>query len=272
MKNNDNPLFNGKRIYNALTENEVIDLLLNWNNNREKSNLRSFLSGIFYPDQKAYFDYEGFYVTKTILRDELKLEKNRKPGDIDAIIIPFTKTKIYFERTSVYEIKIVRPTRKNPGRNANSLGVTQALGLAEDGFPLVGLIHVSITEPLPEEEKVDIKFSTLKANSGVGKEEGKSFDDYLIDVRMDQFAWWSSENQIKRLRTLQLPDFIGISSYGLEFYDDDRMVICTSDVYHQKLAACCFNPKTSQLTILKIKNHYLKNRDKYKLILNKIPE
>jgi hypothetical protein len=272
MKNTDNPLFNGSRIYKSLIENEVIDILLNWNKKREKSDLRSFLSGIFYLDQKAYFDYEGFYVSKTILRDELKLEKDKKPGDIDVIIIPFTKTKIYFDRTSVYEIKIVRPTRKNPGRNANSLVVTQALGLAEDGFPLVGLIHISITEPLSEQEKVEIKFSTLKANSGVGKQEGKSCDDYLIDLRMDQFAWWSSENQIKRLMTLELPDFIGVSSYGLEFYDHDRMVICTLDVYHQKLAACCFNPKTSQLTVLKIQNHFLKHKNKYKLILNKIPE
>jgi hypothetical protein len=47
MKNNDNPLFNGNRIYKSLSENEVIDLLLNWNNNREKFDLRSFLSGIF---------------------------------------------------------------------------------------------------------------------------------------------------------------------------------------------------------------------------------
>ncbi|MDP9959164.1 hypothetical protein [Chryseobacterium lathyri] len=145
MNSSNNPLFNGTRVYKSITENEVIDLLLNWNNDREKTDLRSFLSGIYYPDPKAYFDYRGFYVTKTILRNEFKLEGVRKPGDIDVLIIPFSKDKIHFEKTSVYEIKIVRPTRKNPGRNANSLGVTQALGLVEDGFPLVGLIHVSIT-------------------------------------------------------------------------------------------------------------------------------
>lgn len=250
MDSNNNPLFNGSRIRKSVTENEVIDLLLNWNNDRKKTDLRSFLSGIYHPDQKAYFEYEGFYVTKTILRDELKLEKGKKPGDIDVIIIPFSKTKIYFERTSVYEIKIVRPTRNNPGRNANSLGVTQVLGLAEDGFPLVGLIHVSLTEPLPEEEKVNIKFSTLKANGEVGPEKGKSFENSFIDVKIDQFVWWSSENQIKRLITLKLPDFIGISSYGLEFYEHDHIAICSSDVSHQKLAACSFNPNISQLTIL----------------------
>lgn len=272
MTDNTNPLLNGTRIYKSLSENEVIDILLNWNNIHEKSDLRSFLSGIFYPDKKAYFDYEGFYVAKTILREDLRLESSIKPGDIDVMIIPFTQSKIHFDRTSVYELKIVRPTRINPGRNANSLGVTQVLGLAEDGFPLVGLIHVSLTEPLPEEEKVTIKFSTIKANSGSGRETGKSFDDYLIDVRMDQFAWWSSENQIKRLTTFQLPDFIGVTSYGLEFYNDGRMAICTSDVYHQKLTACSFNPKSCGLTILKIKNHFLKNRHKYKMILNRRPE
>jgi len=220
MNSRNIPLFNRTRVYKSMTENEVIDLLLNWNGDREKADLRSFLSGIYYPDPQAYFDYEGFYITKTILRNEFKLESGRKPGDIDVLIIPFSKDKIHFEKTSVYEIKIVRPTRKNPSRNANSLGVSQVLGLIEDGFPLVGLIHVSITEPLPEQEKQDIKFSTLKANSGLGTEEGKSLDDYLIDVKMDQFAWWSSENQIRRLMTIQLPDFIGISTYGLEFYED----------------------------------------------------
>ncbi|MDP9959165.1 hypothetical protein J2T04_001044 [Chryseobacterium lathyri] len=80
---------------------------------------------------------------------------------------------------------------------------------------------------------------------------------------MDQFAWWSSENQIKRLMTLQLPDFIGIATYGLEFYEDNGIAICTSDVCHQKLAACTFNPKMSNLTVLKIKNHFLRNRKKY---------
>lgn len=271
MNSNDDPLFNRKRVSKSMSENEVIDLLLNWNNDRGKTDLRTFLSGIYYPDPKTYFDYKGFFVTKTILRNELKLEEGKKPGDIDVLIIPFSKDEIHFEKTSAYEIKIVRPTRKNPARNANSLGATQVLGLAEDGFPFVGLIHVSITEPLLDEEKQNIKFSTLKANSGLATEAGKSFDDYLIDVKMDQFAWWSSENQFKRLMKLTLPDFIGISSYGLEFYKDNSIVICTSDVYHQKLAACSLNPNTSNLLVLKIKNHFLKNREKYQLVLNEVP-
>lgn len=112
------------------------------------------------------------------------------------MIILFSEKKIYFERTSVYEIKIVGPTLANPSRNANSLGVSQVLGLVEDGFPSVSLIHICLTEPLPEDEKMNLKFSTLKGNSGIGREKGKTFDDYLIDVKVDYFFWWSSENQI----------------------------------------------------------------------------
>lgn len=134
---------------------------------------------------------------------------------------------------------------------------------------LTGFIFERISQNDAEKIKPDGNFVELKTMSciiirKVAEDQLWSLkrhlipqDDYLIDVRMDQFAWWSSENQIKRLMTLELPDFIGISSFGLAFYDHDRMVICTSDVYHQKLAACCFNPKTSQLTILKIQNHFM---------------
>lgn len=82
------------------------------------------------------------------------------------MIVLISKNEIHFEKTSVYEVKIVRPRRKTIGRNANSFGTTQVLGSVEDVFPFVGLIHVSITEPLPEEEKQDINLSTLKANIG----------------------------------------------------------------------------------------------------------
>lgn len=34
------------------------------------------------------------------------MNNSRKLGDIDVIIIPFIKTKIYFDRTSFYEIKV----------------------------------------------------------------------------------------------------------------------------------------------------------------------
>lgn len=175
------PQFERKRIHQNLTENEVIDILLKW------CHLRAFLSGTYCPDKNVFYDYDGFYVTKTILRKELKLAENKKPGDIDVLIIPFNQKKIYFENTSVYEIKIVRPTLSNPSRNANSLGISQVLGLLEDGFPSVSLIHICLTEPLPENEKMDLKFSTLKGNSGIGPEEGKSFDDYLIDVKRTIF-------------------------------------------------------------------------------------
>jgi len=46
LKAGNNSLFNKTRIYKSLTENEVIDLLLNWNDDREKSDLRAFLGGI----------------------------------------------------------------------------------------------------------------------------------------------------------------------------------------------------------------------------------
>lgn len=78
MKAGNNQIFDKIRVYKYLTENEVIDFLLNWNDDREKSDLRAFLGGIYSPDPDDYFEYEGFYVIKTILRNELKLEKKQE--------------------------------------------------------------------------------------------------------------------------------------------------------------------------------------------------
>lgn len=69
------PQFEKKRIHKNLTENEVIDILLAFN----KNDLRAFLCGTYYPARKSFYDYEGFYVTKTILRKELKLTEDKKP-------------------------------------------------------------------------------------------------------------------------------------------------------------------------------------------------
>jgi len=99
---------------------------------------------------EEFFEIKGAYVGNMILREELGFKNGGKSGDFDIIVIPYSENTIHFERTGVFEVKLVKPTLKNPGRNANSLGLTQTLGLIKDGFPFVGLMHASVTEPLPE--------------------------------------------------------------------------------------------------------------------------
>lgn len=258
------PFFNRIKIYKTLTENEVIELLLGWNN-EIGSDLRAFLGGIYWPNPEAYWNYEGVYAAKNILREELGLEKGRKPGDIDIIIIPFNNKQIYFEHSSVYEVKVLKPTRVKPYRNANSLGATQIKGLVDDGFPIICLIHVCMTEPLKEAEKAIINFFPL-IDIEVEEWEAKNFLDETFYVKMDYFSMWSSENQLKRLQAQRLENFIGINSFGLDFWDDGKISICTHDVSYTNLATAKKSPNTKRSTIQKLKLHFTNFRDKYKAI------
>jgi len=85
---------------------------------------------------------EGVMFAARIERDHLKLGHGRKPGDVDALLIPIERDRPLFNESIAIEVKVVRPTRSKPGRCPNSSGVEQASGLIADGFPRVGLLHL----------------------------------------------------------------------------------------------------------------------------------
>jgi hypothetical protein len=66
---------------------------------------------------------------------------------------------------------VVRTTRKSIRRGFNSEGFTQEMGLVKNGFPLIGLIHVIIAEPLSDEKKIPIKFMKRPANAEYEKKQ-----------------------------------------------------------------------------------------------------
>lgn len=248
-----------------VTEKEVIKILLSSKDSESFCDIRPFLNGVYgIVPATTFFDYEGVYVSTNILREDLKLEKGRKPGDIDVLIIPYSKTKVWFEYAVAYEVKIVRPKRNNPQRNANSLGVTQLKGLISDGFPAIGLLHVCITEPLLVEEMMDINYCTLKANSGIGPAIGKTFDDYIFPTKFDHFSWWSSDKQIRRLMALDIPTFAVIECVGLDFWEDGSISCSFSSFEFKDFLKGALNPYINNLTVLKIKLHFHKNFRLYK--------
>jgi len=91
------------------------------------------------------------YVGINIARGEVGLDLHGKPGDVDLLVIPFRAEMLFLDRVIALEVKVVRPTLRNPGRNANTFGRSQVVGLLKDGFPFVGLLHIMIPEPSPPE-------------------------------------------------------------------------------------------------------------------------
>lgn len=146
-------------------------------------------------------------VAINVKREVLGLLPNRKPGDIDLLLVPF-KDGPLLQQTIAIEAKIVRPTVVKPSRNVNSMGRRQALGLLEDGFPFVGLLHISIPEPLPEPRRFLVP---LMGNEF--EEDGRLQRDGKY-ISMDPFPLASACRQEGRLKSLGLPSTIAFKSIG----------------------------------------------------------
>lgn len=248
-------LFNREEL--KLEEKEAIEVLINF---REKNNLYDlrYLHSIVAPDLEIqeYLDIKGLYIGVNILRQDLGFDKNEKPGDFDLIIIPYTKDDILFERTGACEVKVVRPTRAKPQKNANSLGITQLKGLINDGFPFVSLMHISMSEPLIDSEKTEIDFCTIPANSDEKIPEGKSFEDVLVKVKLDSFQWYSVDKQMKRLLSEEIPKYVSLLCFGLSQSINNEYFINTCSEVLADFQKGHFNPNLKESTIQKVKTHF----------------
>lgn len=74
-----------------------------------------------------------------------------KPGDIDLLIIPYEDDFLVLDQVVAIEVKAIRARFVNQGKSPNSLGMSQADGLREIGFPYVGLAHLIVSDESPEQ-------------------------------------------------------------------------------------------------------------------------
>ena len=234
----------GNYIEKRLEESQVIDLII------EKTkcmygNLDFFWEVTNVP-RTDELDFDKYYITKEVLRTELGFDKDQKPGDIDILIIPSNKEKIYFEYSSAFEVKVVRPTNKNFRKNSNSLGSTQTLGLIQDGFPLVGLIQVCMNEPV---NPIHLQYLP-------------NLDNVNKIFTFDPFPFYSIEKQYQRVLKTDLPKYVGINIFGLCFEKFGNMIIQNSAKF-ENFKYGYFNPHCNMTTIEKIKIHFNKFKEKY---------
>ncbi|MPR36314.1 hypothetical protein [Salmonirosea aquatica] len=240
----------GDYIEKRLEESQVIDLII------EKSNCTygnlDFFWEVTNVPRTNELNFDKYYIAKEILRTELGFEKDQKPGDIDILIVPSSKGRIFFEYSSAYELKVVRPTNDNIRRNSNSLGSTQTLGLVNDGFPLIGLIQVCMNQPinpihlqyLPNLENINEIFT------------------------FDPFPLFSVETQYQRILKTDLPKYVGINIFGLCFDINGNIITQNSTKFDSFKHGYC-NPYCKNDTIERIKIHFEKFKGKYIEKVNK---
>lgn len=212
---------------------------------------------------EEFAKYKGFYFAFGILRQELGFEKSDKPGDFDILIIPYSETEIFYNRTCAIEAKVVRPRRNNPRKAPNSYGITQIEGLIKDGFPLVGLIHICMTEPLKDNEKATIKFDLAPLDMD-NPQNNSGFLKNTLDVKFDHFSQFSAENQMKRLVSKDIPKYVGLNTIGVNIQKDGSLITWFNHDFNNGLSSGYFNPYKRTETVEKIRNFFEKSQQKFK--------
>lgn len=234
----------GDYIEKRLEESQVINLILQ----KAKctyGNLDYFWEVTNVP-RAADLNFDTYYIAKEILRTELGFEKDQKPGDFDILIIPSNKGKMYYEFSSAFELKVVRPTNKNYRKNSTSLGSTQTLGLIQDGFPLVGLIQVCMNEPI---NPAQLQYLP-------------NLDNLNEIFTFDPFPLYSIDTQYQRVLKTDLPKYVGINIFGLSFDKNGNMITQNSAKF-EKFKYGYFNPHRKIDTIQRIKQHFENNKELY---------
>jgi len=159
---------------------------------------------------------QDIYLGINVPREALGLELGRKPGDIDYLVVPVGKSGPMVDRSIAIEAKVVRPTLKNPDRNANSFGRKQVLGLLSDGFPFVGLLHIVVPEPLPDELHWQIPMIDNKLGP-----DGKLQETGQL-LPLDPFPVLAAGKQESRLLAFELPDTVGYKVISFQLSQDGQ--------------------------------------------------
>lgn len=159
---------------------------------------------------------QNIFIGINIPRKDLGLDPRDKPGDIDYLIVPFTDKEIMLSKAIGIEAKIVRPTIAKPYRNANTMGEKQAKGLLRDGFPFVGLLHISIPEPLPKEMHWSLPIMSNKLGSNGELVATGEF------ASLDWFPTVHAERHEGRILALNLPPPIAYKIISFNLSKDNQ--------------------------------------------------
>jgi hypothetical protein len=241
------------------SEEEIVNLLVRKRDDEHRHNDLHLFQNVIYPPLDDERDnYIGFFVSTHVLRKELKLkEGGLQPGDIDIMIIPYSTQLVYFNRTATIEVKIVRPTRNRPNKDADKSGIKQIKGLITDGFPLIGLMHVCMPEPLKDAEK---RKTTFYESALEPKKPNE--DNVGVAVKFDHFPLFSSENQMKRLLVMGFPKFVGLKCVGLNFTSDGQYVI-SEPTFNHRYDSGFYNPRVKPETLELVKQFFLNNPKRF---------
>ncbi len=124
-----------------------------------------------------------------------------RPGEIDLLYIPMQDGRPQAHNTVCAEVKIIRPTKSNPGKDHKDSGREQVLGLVAHRMPVISLNHII----LPETNRY-LHGTAYSLDVGPGG----------MDEVAKHLSGVSHHRQEGRLRGMAIPDFVGYGAAQVE--------------------------------------------------------
>lgn len=145
-----------------------------------------------------------------------------KPGDIDLLVVPYEGDELVLDHTMAVEIKVIRATFLKQGKSPNSLGMSQAAGLVEMGFPYVSVAHLIVSDESPEKEWRPMKLLRVVNSDGLCQ--------FLPDVNVDCMPMDLMRRAIGKMQTARPNPFIGLAAVYLG--SDDAQITGHGSTWH----------------------------------------
>lgn len=236
------------------SEEEILNKII-INKSILSNTIRFALVSVF-PYPQSPFEYE-IDIAVNVLRHKLQLKPDQKPGDIDLLIIPSKDGKPHYSKTIALEVKIVRPSVKKPSRDANSSGLKQVNGLFLDGFPFVGLVHISIPEPLPSNLLIDVETISDKMD------ENNELVETGQSVKTNFFPVTHAERHEGRIKSLDLSEDIAYKVISLHLSKDKQNFVGNT---FGRSKTGNINPNYSRSLVENIKSYHISESTNFKKI------
>ena len=168
-------------------------------------------------DCEIYFD---------IPRKMFGFGDERRPGDVDMLIVPCSGSRRFWQEATAVEVKCYGLPRERRQKSVGDTGRVQVIGLAEMGFPFLGLLHVVPVEAGAGAEIVDLPLWELEKPYPPNAPPERY-------VPTDVSAMTFFFRQRGRLERSNLPECAGVKVSALTL-NASRQVIGTSVGYERR--------------------------------------
>lgn len=204
-----------------------------------------YLHPTFFQDSK----YRGVLID--ILVDSKRLHPELiMPGDVDMLIIPYTKRTINFSQSLAIEAKVIRASFEKQNKSPNQFGFSQAKGLLNIGFPYVAVMHIIVSDISPSQSWQEILVGTVQSNDTIVGLT-KCFSDPLPIKLLDR--------ALGRLIHHRTDEHIGVLAHYVATRQHNGMNDFCEGMYQPTGQVCTINPKTNPQLIAGMTAYYQQN-------------